>query len=94
MILQGVPLVRSAKKVARWEKTDAGYQLTQSAAESPVGPLEFTVKMARGAYAVIGPGAGVARDTSPACCFLIGEKDGLRYETLLVVVPEVFAAPA
>jgi hypothetical protein len=93
LILQVAPLVRSDKKVTRWEKTETGYQVVETVEESPIEPLEFTVKMARGTFIVIGPGAGVARETSPGCCFLIGEKAGLRYETLMVIVPEVFASP-
>jgi len=93
VIVQAVPLVRSIRRINRWEKTDNGYKLSRQPVIMPVEPLEFTAKLPQGHYLVIGPGMAAMRTTSPGGRFLVSKKDGLRYETLLVVVPEVFAAP-
>ena len=93
VLLQAVPLVRSSRAALRWERTDTGYERRHRPIATPIEALEFTVNVPRGHYIVVGPGVGVSRDTSPAGRFLITERRGLRYETLLVIVPEVFAAP-
>ena len=94
VIFQAVPVVVSRKKIQRWEHTEQGYRRQEQRVEVPIELLEFSVRAPKGTYLVIGPGADVLRDTSAGRSFLVSERGGLRYETLLVVVPEVFAAPA
>lgn len=94
VVVQAVPAVLSETKSVRWQETDQGYQRVDQREEVPVKPLEFSVRAPRGTYLVIGPGADVMRSTSPGNSFLVTERGGLRFETLLILVPEVFTAPA
>jgi hypothetical protein len=94
VVIQAAPAVVSEKKTIRWEQTDQGYQRAERREELPVAPLEFTIRAPRGSYVVIGPNADVMRSTSPGHSFLVSERGGLRFETLLILVPEVFTAPA
>ncbi len=94
IVLHAVPAVLDERRVQRWELTDQGYQRTDRRQELPISAMEFTVRVPKGNYIVIGPGADVMRSTSPGHSLLISERGGLRFETLLVLVPEVFAAPA
>ena len=93
VILQVVPMVRSARKMAHWDNTDLGYKRRWAPVTLPVEELEFTVKVPQGHYLLIGPGTAVTRSISPGCRFLVTQKGGHRRETVLVIIPEVFAAP-
>jgi hypothetical protein len=93
VVLQAAPAVLDERKIIRWEETDQGYQRVEKREELTLTPLQFTVRAPRGTYLVIGPGADVMRSTSPGHSFLLGERGGLQFETLLILVPEVFAAP-
>ncbi len=92
VLIQAVPVVRSSRKVQKIVKTDAGYAFQKTGAVAPVEQLEFVVKVPRDHYLVIGPGTAIDRNTSPGRHFLVDSEKGVRRETLLVIVPEVFAA--
>ena len=95
VLLQVTPAVRSRLRVRRWSRTDEGdYELGNKPVETPIENLQFTVKVPKGRYVLIGPGQAAARVTSPGYRFLTADVRGARLETLLVIVPEVFAAPA
>ena len=49
--------------------------------------------MPAGGFLLIGPGRESQRLTSPGRQFLVGQRDGMEYETVLVIAPELFAAP-
>lgn len=93
VILQATPLVRAERLVPTPVKTPHGWGWDREPLRVPIGWTEFTLRVPVGDYVVIGPGAASARTTSPARHFLIGMREGQRYESLLVLVPEVWAAP-
>jgi len=92
VLLQMAPVVRSTRKVSRLVKTPVGYVRRSRSVSVPLEALELNVRVPQGQYVIIGPGAISRRATSPGNRFLVGVADGLRYETLLVVIPQVFAA--
>jgi len=55
----------------------------------PIPDLTFRLSVPSGDIIVIGPGAGAQRPTSVAHHFLIKERDGMSFETVLVLVPSV-----
>ena len=55
--------------------------------------LQFQVEIRSQDILLIGPSADVRRGDSLAARFLVAEKAGMRYETVLVVIPQVVAAP-
>ena len=92
LLIQAAPMVRSASETRGFVQTDAGVHVRNARTQEPIEDLEFTVRVPQDSYLVIGPGVGTRRTTSPGHKFLITQKDGLRYETLLVIVPQVYAA--
>lgn len=92
VLVQAVPLVRSTAHQNVYVKTESGnYTIEQQPVLFPLEALEFKAPVPQGYYLVIGPGTLVSRPTSPGAQFLVKDKQGLRYETLLVIVPEVLA---
>ena len=56
--------------------------------------LTFRLSVPCGDILVVGPGAAARRPTSAARHFLIKEKDGMEFETVLLLVPSVVRARA
>jgi hypothetical protein len=55
--------------------------------------LAFQLTVPSKDFLVIGPGAHARRPTSVGNHFLVREKEGVEFESLLVLIPEAFAAP-
>ena len=56
-------------------------------------PLTFQVSVPSKDFLVIGPGPECGRRSSVGHHFLVSDRDGVEFETLLVLKPEAFAAP-
>ncbi len=94
VLLHAVPLVRSRREVPRYVRTPGGPMFQSEPQLFSLEALEFKVPVPNGRFLVIGPGARVEREGAPGRQFLMQTRDGLRYETLVVIVPEIYAAPA
>lgn len=93
VLITGVPQVRS-----RYHRPEAARKMGKmSITASPVlytfRPLVYQVRAPSGDFIVIGPGVESRRANSPGHEFLVRDKAGMEFETLLVLVPEVFASP-
>ena len=55
--------------------------------------LTFQLSVPAKSYVVIGPGAQARRPSSIGQHFLVRERDGAKFETVLVLVPQLLAAP-
>ena len=55
--------------------------------------LDFSLKTPPKGFLLIGPGRQVRRPSSPGQQFLVFDRQGLKFESIVVLVPEVFAAP-
>ena len=53
----------------------------------------FQLSVPAKSYVVIGPGAQARRPSSIGQHFLVRERDGAKFETVLVLVPQLLAAP-
>jgi len=93
VLITGVPQMRSSyhKPEIRWKLGKA------SVAVRPVvytfRPLMFRVRVPRGDFVVVGPGIESRRANSPGYEFLVRTKQDMEFETVLVLIPEVFASP-
>ncbi len=93
VLLSGAPVVRSKVRRRRYVKGPTGYALRAEPEYFRLEELAFQFNIAPGGFVMIGPGPEVRRTTSPGHCFLTSETRGQRFETLLVIAPEVFVAP-
>lgn len=91
--LMCAPLIRSTRRRPRYVKEPGGYLLSAEATYYPLEELEFQFKVPAGGFILIGPGRGLKRPSSPGYHFLVREKNGAKFETILVIAPEVFYAP-
>ena len=78
--------------VTRLVRSASGVVYTHEPIAVPIDSLEFAARVPEGHYLIIGPGAAARRSTSPGHQFLTSEIEGLRYESLLVLVPQVYVA--
>ena len=91
--LMVTPLIRSSHRRARFVHQPAGYVLTAQPSYFPLRELDFQFTIPAGGFLLIGPGPQVRRQTSPGYHFLVRQHRGAKFETVLVIAPEVFAAP-
>jgi len=92
VLIQAAPAVQVRPATRRVVRTPSGVAFSSEPITTPIESLEFIARVPEGHYLVIGPGAAARRSTSPAHQFLTSEKQGLRYESLLVLVPRVYVA--
>lgn len=89
VILTALPQIRSTRKVSRFEM-DAGIPtFANRPVMFPFRPLTFQLSIPKGYYLVIGPGIQSRRPSSVAHHFLTFQRDGIEYETLLILHPQV-----
>ncbi len=91
--LTGAPIIRSTRRVQRYVRTATGYTRTSKPFHFPLSDTQFQVKIPVGGFLLVGPGQGVRRASSPGNRFLVRTHKGLDFETIVVIAPEVFAAP-
>ncbi len=86
-------VLRSVDRRSRYVESGPGYVLTSLPTYYRLEDMGFTVQIPAGGFVIVGPGPDVRRDTSPGHRFLVRTRRGLQFETILVIAPEVFAAP-
>lgn len=55
--------------------------------------LRFQLSVRANDFLIVGPNAQSASSSSPGHHFLVREKDGAKFETVLVIIPQVLATP-
>jgi hypothetical protein len=91
--LSCTPLVRTARRRTRYVHDSGRYVLAQEPDYLPIPDLSFAFTVPAGGFVLIGPGPEARRESSPGNHFLVRPKEGVPSETILVIAPEVFAAP-
>lgn len=93
LMLTGVPQIRTTQR--HWKVISDGGRMTLEA--QPLiysfAPLAFRLAMSSKDILVIGPGGEARRAYSPGKHFLIRQREGMEFETVLVLIPEVLAEP-
>jgi len=93
LLLTVLPQVRSSGVQTTIVNRPEGVGFESSRETFSFEPLQFQVSLAGKDILVIGPTADARRGDSVGGCFLVGEKAGVAYETVLMVIPQVVAAP-
>lgn len=92
----GVPQIRTTRHRARIVKRAAGMTVVEQPTTYSFDPLVFQLRFAGGDFVMIGPGVQAARAVTVGHHFLIkkkGQAQAKLFETVLVLIPEVVAAP-
>ena len=93
VLLRGAPVIRTKKRTKRYVKGETGYVLRAEPIYFRMEELAFQFNVPPGGFVMMGPGPEVKRPTSPGRKFLTAERRGERFETIMVIAPEVFVAP-
>ncbi len=92
-IITGVPQVRSNKRKTRYVRSSGGFRILNRPTIHTFRQLAFQLSVPNRNFLVIGPNAESRRETSVGHRFLVRRKKGVEYETVLILIPEIFAAP-
>ncbi len=93
VLITGVPQIRAIRHKTRFVKPKGRLMMIHSPNIYSLTPLTFQVVVPSKDFLVLGPGAGSDRLSSVGHHFFIKQKDGVQFETILVLKPEVFATP-
>jgi len=93
IILTGLPQIRTTRQRSRFVSGPGGAMVVSRPDFYSFDALTFQVKAPAKSVLIIGPSARSYRPSSVGNHFLIHEKSGLKFETVIVLIPEVFAAP-
>jgi len=93
VLLTAMPQVRSARSRKTFALGKAGPEIVVRSQVFDFSPLAFRLLIPAKGFVVIGPGANSRNPTSVGHHFLVRKKEGMEFEALLVLTPEVFATP-
>ena len=93
VMLSAVPQVRSARRVTKYVMSPMGPKMVNKPEVFRLDDLSFGLRIPHKGFLVIGPGANARNPSTVGHHFLTRQREGVEYETLLVLVPEVVAAP-
>ncbi len=86
-------LIRTTRRRSQYVKTPAGYVIATAPVLHELPEMEFRLAVPQGGLVLIGPSKAAKDATSPGSAFLTHSVDGVRFEQILVIVPEVVAQP-
>jgi len=93
ILLTAMPQVRSSRRSTHYVMGDRGPRIVTRPEVFGFPQLTFQLRVPGESFLVIGPGANARNPTSVGHHFLVKKKQGMEFETLLVLIPEVLAAP-
>ena len=86
-------VIRSAHRRRQYVRQAGKYGFVSKPIYYQLDGLEFQVRVPRGGFILIGPGRDIRRPSSVGHHFLVCTDRGVDFETVVVLAPEVFAAP-
>jgi hypothetical protein len=89
VLLTALPQIRTKRKQSEFVLEDGVPTLATRAILEPFRPLTVQLRIPKDHFVVIGPGIMSRRPTSVAHHFLTFERQGMEYETLLILHPQV-----
>ena len=88
----GVPVIRSKHRKTTIIRTVGKPMIIQQPVLYSFRSLMFQLPLDSRDFIVIGPGIESRRDSSVGYHFLVKQREGIELETVVVILPEVFAA--
>jgi len=92
-LMTAVPQVRGTRRRTTFVLGVAGPEVVTESELHDLPDLAFRLMAPAKSLVVIGPGSAARNSSSVGYHFLVRKKEGVEFETLLVLVPEVLAAP-
>lgn len=89
VLMTGLPQIRSAKQRREFVRQAGKMSVVTKRRRAGFEPLTFRAPIDPEGFLIVGPGAAARRPSSIGRHFLISETDGLRFETVLVLIPEL-----
>ena len=93
IILTGMPQVRSTKTKTRFRSDAGGVRIINNQTMFGFRDMMFQMPMKAGEFLVIGPGAASRRPFSVGRHFFVDQKQGMDFETVLVITPRAEMLP-
>lgn len=93
VLLTGVPQIRSAQNEFQPTRTDARMGIVSPYTRTPFAPLTFRAAIPPKGFLLIAPARAALNTSTLGHRFLIEQRDGLSFETVLIVLPEVIRKP-
>ena len=93
LLLTAMPQVRTTRRKAGFEMGKKGPAMVMKAQVFNFPEMTFQLLVPADGYLVIGPGINARNPVSIGHHFLTHEREGIEFETLLVLHPKVLAAP-
>jgi len=87
VFLTGVPQVRTSARRPRVVNESGRFTMVAKPDVFPLTPLTFRVPVVQGDFVVIGPGSAATRSVTAGHHFLVKKKEGVEFETVLVLFP-------
>lgn len=87
VLLTGMPQIRALKKEKVIVEDHGSYRFVSKPKFFPFTPLTFQVEIPKGGFLIIGPGIQSRRTSSLAHHFFTKTKNGLLFETLVILRP-------
>jgi hypothetical protein len=94
VILVGQPQLRSSNETVQIAEENARFTWVMHQKVYEMPDLTFRLAVPANGLVVVGPGAAARRPSSVAHQFLTKDRDGIRFETVLVFSPTVISARA
>ncbi len=94
VMITAVPQAHSAQRKVTYIKSPAGYNAVEKPTIFSFFPLAFQLRMQRKDFLLIGPNAEARRQNSPGNKLFISNRDGVEYETIYILIPELLYQPS
>ena len=94
VLLTAMPQIRSSRQKTKFVDSAGGLAMVNRPTVYNLPAMMFQLTVPNNDFLIIGPGAHSARPSSVGHRFLVKLKDGMEFETVLVIKVQVFAASA
>ncbi|KKK49890.1 hypothetical protein LCGC14_3130500, partial [marine sediment metagenome] len=93
ILITAVPQVHSARRRPKFVKAGSDFMMVNRPVIYSIPDATFQVHMPKGSFLVIGPGAESQRPSSVGNKFFVKQREGVEFETVIVLRPDIFATP-
>ncbi len=93
VFMTAMPQVRTTRRRRQFVMGKQGPSMVTTSGLFGLESLAFQLRLPTDSFLVIGPGARARNVATAGHHFLVHTKEGVEFETLLVLIPEVVAAP-
>ncbi len=94
VMITAVPQVHSAQRKVKYVKGPAGYSAMKKPTIFSFFELAFQLRMQRKDFLIIGPNSEARRKNSPGNSLFVLNRDGVEYENIYVLIPELIFQPS